>query len=282
MVNPLTFSTLACPHWSIQTIVNNAVAYGYDGVEWRGDRRGTLILHSKEPIEKSWQGQCKWQNLISTLESPLTTSFVFRRNIDERNRNVGELCQYAELAADIDAGHVRAFLGELPINSPPNPKIHPQIAECLLRAADYAQTLGVTIAVEPHDDFISSPIVASILDLALHPALKVIWDVGNTYAIGETPRDGLTHLGKRLAYVHLKDGWGQGDDWQLGLFGQGEVPLSEIIRLLLAQPFNGAFNVEWEWAWHPDLDPPEVALPHAAMILRSFLMKQNSQGAISI
>jgi sugar phosphate isomerase/epimerase len=208
------------------------------------------------------------------------TSFV-SEDIEERNKNVEELCQYAELAADIDAGHVRAFLGELPINSPPNPKTHPQIADCLLRAADYAQTLGVTIAVEPHDDFVSSSIVASILDLAPHPALKVIWDVGNTYALGETPIDGLTHLGKRLAYVHLKDGWGQGDDWQLSLVGQGEVPLSEILRLLLAHQFNGAFNVEWEWAWHPELDPPEVALPLAAKIIRSLLTRTISPAVIS-
>jgi hypothetical protein len=41
--------------------------------------------------------------------------------------------------------------------------------------------------------------------------------------------------------------------------------------LLLEGGYTGAFSLEWERAWHPDLDPPEVALPHSLHVMRSLL-----------
>ena len=40
---------------------------------------------------------------------------------------------------------------------------------------------------------------------------------------------------------------------------------------LLADGFEGAFSVEWEYAWHPELDPPEAALPAALRTVRELL-----------
>jgi sugar phosphate isomerase/epimerase len=272
MINPLTFSTLACPHWSVETIVGNAVAYGYDGVEWRGGPDGHIHPRSLKKDRGMLRNAVQAAGLMS-LGITAYSSFVSEYPT-ERQKNVDELWRYADLAAEIGAGHVRAFLGKLPARVLPYPQIFTQISKCLLKVADYAHSLGVTIAIEPHDNFVRSSFVAPILQQAPHPALKVIWDVGNTYAASESPVEGYWILGDRLAYVHLKDGWGRGDDWRLGPLGEGEVPLSEIFELLLKNGFSGALNVEWEWAWHPELDAPEIALPHAAKMIRTLLVKQ--------
>jgi len=34
--------------------------------------------------------------------------------------------------------------------------------------------------------------------------------------------------------------------------------------------------VEWEYAWHPELDPPEVALPAALRVVRNLLAEVHS------
>ena len=269
MLNPLTFSTLACPQWSIEDIIGNAVAFGYDGIEWRGGPDGHLNPSASKTDRMTLQNAVQDAGLIS-LGITAYTSFVSDVP-SERQKHVEELRRYADLAAEVGAGHVRAFLGELPPDIQPDPQLLAQIAKCLLDAADYARSVDVIVTIEPHDDFIRSASVAPILEQAPHPSLKVIWDVGNTYAVGENPMEGYSLLGKRLAYIHMKDGWGQGDAWRLGPVGAGEVPLSEIIRLLLTNGFTGAWNVEWEWAWHPELDPPEIALPHAAKVIRKLL-----------
>ena len=40
MPNPITFSTLACPEWPIETVIAKAAEFGYNGLEWRGGAQG--------------------------------------------------------------------------------------------------------------------------------------------------------------------------------------------------------------------------------------------------
>jgi sugar phosphate isomerase/epimerase len=78
-------------------------------------------------------------------------------------------------------------------------------------------------------------------------------------------------LKNRLAYVQVKDGVGRAPDWKLCSLGKGEVPLKRACELLLAHGYEGALSVEWEYAWHPELDPPEIALPLALRTVRELL-----------
>jgi sugar phosphate isomerase/epimerase len=198
------------------------------------------------------------------------TSFV-SDSAKERQANVDELRRYSDLAAEVGASFVRAFLGELSEDVKPDPGIYEKISDCLTAAAEYAGSIAVNIAVEPHDDFVRSSSVVPILSRVQHPALLVIWDIGNAFAASEEPTEGFELLKDRLAYVQVKDGKGRVPDWQLCPLGQGDVPLGQAFELLLANDFNGAFSVEWEYAWHPELDPPEIALPAALQTVRALL-----------
>jgi sugar phosphate isomerase/epimerase len=98
--------------------------------------------------------------------------------------------------------------------------------------------------------------------------LGVIWDIGNAYAAGEDPADSFPLLHQRLSYVQVKDGLGRGDGWRLTRLGEGEAPLRQAFALLADGGYDGPLSVEWEYAWHPELDPPEIALPHAVAVVR--------------
>jgi sugar phosphate isomerase/epimerase len=198
------------------------------------------------------------------------TSFVSDSSI-ERQANTDELQRYVDLAAEVGASYVRTFLGELPDGTKPNLEIYENISDCLTAVSEYANSVGVKIAVEPHDDFVRSATIAPILSRLSHPALRVIWDIGNAFAAGEEPEEGFGLLKDRIAYVQVKDGRGRNPDWQLCSLGEGDVPLGRAFELLLANDFQGAFSVEWEYAWHPELEPPEIALPAALKTLRELL-----------
>jgi sugar phosphate isomerase/epimerase len=45
------------------------------------------------------------------------------------------------------------------------------------------------------------------------------------------------------------------------LFGGGEFPIAECLQVLLDGGYEGWFSLEWEKAWHPEIEAPEVALP---------------------
>jgi hypothetical protein len=49
--------------------------------------------------------------------------------------------------------------------------------------------------------------------------------------------------------------------------------------MLLSNDYTGAFSVEWEWAWHPELDPPEVALPMALHKVQALLAAAQTEAA---
>jgi sugar phosphate isomerase/epimerase len=268
-MNPITFSTLACPHWQIETIIAKASEYGYDGIEWRGGPHGHLQPDMPTTTRTRLRGQCSDAGLTS-LAVTAYTSFV-SNSAKERQDNVDELRRYADLAAEIGAHYVRAFLGELPEGTKRDPGIYQNISDCLNAASEYADSVAVKIAVEPHDDFVRSPTLVPILSRVPHPALRVIWDIGNAFAAGEEPAEGFDLLKDRLAYVQVKDGKGRNPDWQLCSVGEGDLPLDQAFELLLAHDFQDAFSIEWEYAWHPELDPPEIALPAALQTVRELL-----------
>jgi len=265
-MNPITFSTLACPNWQIETVIAKASEVGYDGIEWRGGPQGH-VQPDMPTAKKAVLKQCCSNAGLMSLAVTAYTSFV-SSSVKERQTNVDELRRYSDLAAELGAAYVRTFLGELPKGRNLDTAIYEKISDCLNAAAEYAESVGVKIAIEPHDDFVRSSTIVPILRQVQHPALRVIWDIANAFAAGEDPAEGFVLLKDRLAYVQVKDGKRFGHTWQLCPLGQGNVPLDQAYELLLAHNYQGALSVEWEYAWHPELDPPEVALPAALRMVR--------------
>lgn len=276
-MNATTFSTLACPHWQIETVIARATEYGYDGIEWRGGLQGHVQPDMPAARKSFLQQRCSDAGLLS-LAITAYTSFV-SDSAEDRQANVDELRRYIDLAAELSAPYVRAFLGELPEGARLDSTIYEKISDCLHSALEYADLVGVKIAVEPHDDFVRSSTIVPILSQVQNPELQVIWDPGNTFAAGEELPEGFELLKERLAYVQVKDGKGRAPDWRLCALGEGEVPLGQAFELLLAAGYEGALSVEWEYAWHPELDPPEIALPAALRIVRELLARVRMESA---
>ena len=268
-MNLIAFSTLACPNWTADDVIERAARYGYDALEWRGGPRGH-IRPDLTPARLAELRLLQSQAGLSALAVTAYTDFV-AESAETRDASLAALRRHCDMAAELGAAYVRAFLGVLPAGVQAA-SVYQRAAESLEAAARYAQSVGVTVALEPHDDFARPASVAPLLERVQHPGLGVIWDIGNAYSEGQTLTEGFESVRQRLSYVQVKDGRGQGHDWRLTSVGAGDVPLSAAIRLLLASGYAGAFSVEWEWAWHPELDPPEAALPAALTAVRNWLV----------
>ena len=277
-MNLIAFSTLACPQWPFETIIAKAVEYGYDGIEWRGGPDGH-VQPSMPVVQKQVLQKMLMDTGLIAVALTAYTSFV-SPSAKERQSNIDELMRYTDLAAELDASYVRTFLGELPEGTKPDASIYKNISDCLTVASEYAESVGVKIAVEPHDDFVRSATVAPVFNQPQsQDALRVIWDLGNAFAAGEEPVESYALLKDHLAYVQVKDGKGRAPDWQLCPLGEGDIPLTQAFDLLIANDYQGAFSVEWEYAWHPELDPPEVALPAALRTVRKLLVSAQPESA---
>ena len=276
-MNLITFSSLACPDWPIESVIAKAKEFGYGGIEWRGGPQGHLQPHLPSTTISAVRQGCSYAGLTS-LAVTAYTGFV-SSSAEERQSNVDELRRYADLAAALGAKYVRTFLGELPEDTKIDNSIYDNIVECLRQVAEHAETLDVIIAIEPHDNFVRSSSVVPILSRINQPALRVIWDIGNAFAADEDPAEGFDLLKDRLAYVQVKDGRKSKDGWQLCPLGKGNVPLGPAFESLLSNGYQGAFSVEWEYAWHPELDPPEIALPAALKTVKQLLAAAQPESA---
>ena len=276
-MNPIAFSTLACPHWQAEAIIVKATEFGYDGIEWRGGPEGHVQPEMPGTQKAILQRMLMDTGLI-TVAVTAYTRFVSSLAA-ERQSNLDELKRYTDLAAELDAPYVRTFLGELPEGTMPDSSLYKNITECLSLASEYAESVGVKIAIEPHDDFVRASTIVPILSQVQSPSLRAIWDIGNAFAASEDPEESFALLKDRLAYVQVKDGKGRDPNWQLCRLGDGDVPLGQAFEMLMANNYEGAFSVEWEYAWHPELDPPEVALPAALRTVQELLAAAQPESA---
>jgi sugar phosphate isomerase/epimerase len=266
--NPITFSTLACAEWTADTCVARAAEFGYDGLEWRGGRDGH-VSPAMPPAERQRLRRLTAEAGLTALAVTAYSSFT-SADPAERAAQVDELRRHVDLAADLGAKYVRTFVGRVPAGRTVA-DVEPGIVDCLRLGAEHAAQAGVVVGAETHDDFVHSASIARLLRLASHPALAAVWDVGNAFAAGEDPSEGLGQLGHQLAYVQIKDGVHRDGQWRLTRLGEGEVPLAHTLQELVGLGYGGGLSVEWERAWHPELDPPEVALPAALRAARRWL-----------
>jgi sugar phosphate isomerase/epimerase len=177
MATPITFSTLACPEWPAERVIARAAEYGYAGLEWRGGGQGHVSPALSQAARADLRRQMAEAGLFA-LAVTAYSSFVSDNPADLES-NLDELRRHVDLAADLGARYVRAFAGELR-QGQDLASASGRVADCLRGAAEHAQSVGIAIALEPHDDFARAAVIAPILSRAAHPALGVIWDISAT------------------------------------------------------------------------------------------------------
>jgi fatty-acyl-CoA synthase len=265
------FSTLACPQWTTEQIIDNTVQIGYNGLEWRlldGEiidpekdadklKRAIALAHARGIETCAFDTSCKFN-----LSDPA-----------ERAQNIEALQQWIGFVQDLDipAGRILRVFGGAGNGANPEEEIQ-RVAESLSKIAKQAEEAQTTVVLETHDDFSSSHRVAQVIKLVGSPAVAALWDSHHPYRVGESVQEVVEQLGGSIAHVHVKDARRVAADptkWQLVLMGVGEVPVREQLQILRQNHYTGYISVEWEKRWHPEIAEPEVALPQHIKWLRA-------------
>jgi sugar phosphate isomerase/epimerase len=265
---PLAFSTLGCPDWTLEQAAEQAAANGYRALEVR------LLDREIIPADLPAEGRARVKRVMRDYNMEIIGLGLSTRfsAIDpaERQKNVRDLERYLELANDLGVPYVRTFGGNVMEGSTLEQTID-WVAEGIRAALPTAEQQGVTILLETHDAFCRGAEVAAVLNQVPHERLKAVWDVHHPFRMGESIEATWRLIGQRTAHIHLKDARLRPDgSWQLVLLGEGEVPCREVVNLLHREGYRGYISAEWEKKWHPEIEPPEVALPQHAEKLREW------------
>ncbi len=268
----VSFSTLAFPDATLASAVSLGRGWGYAGVELRLVD-GELIDPSMPAGERA-----RIRRILSRSGLPaIAVDSSIRLTDDDPGP---QLRRFLELASDWSAPLVRVFGGALaPGGNAGGVAGGVGRRERLLAAAGVlsacvplAARLGVAIGVETHDDFAASSVVAELLAMVDSPWIGAVWDSHHPHRVGETPAQVYANLGGRILLAQVKDARRvPPDGWRLVLLGEGEVPVREMLGLLAAGGYPHWISVEWEKRWHPEIEPPEVALPQHLDLLREWM-----------
>jgi len=200
----LAFSTLGCPDWDLEKIIGAARKFGYEGIELRA-LGGSLDLLSRAEFTASQLASTRRYIENEGVEiCCVDTSCTFHSpGASQRSNQVSVALAHAELAAKLGAPMIRVFPDKIQPGAQRDATRN-WIAESLHAVAERL-TDGVDVALETHGDFARAEAAAEIVKLAAHPKVKLIWDVANSVAAGDT----IEHAGRvvkpYLAHIHLRD-----------------------------------------------------------------------------
>jgi fatty-acyl-CoA synthase len=257
------FSTLACPAWTLEQALGKGREYGYLAVELRLID-GAMIEDSMPAAERK-----RVRALLSDSGLDLVAVDSSIRLTEGAPEVVAErIARFLKLAAGWGAPLIRVFGG---------PGKRDNAITALRLASREAESAGVSIGLETHDEFSSASSVAAVLDAVDSPAVGAVWDIVHTNRVGETPTAVVARLGDRILDVHVKDArrtdparsWEEGFSYVL--LGEGEVPVRACLDALQAAGYHHWVVAEWEKRWHPEIEEPEVALPQYATLLNEWL-----------
>jgi len=273
----ISFSTLACPTWTMNTVIEQAHALGYDGIE----------LRFIENADRLWElpafhgaGLAETRDRLATAGLAIacvdTSCFFHFADETKRNESLALGRSMIELAAAIGAPGIRVFGDRVQ----PGTDLHTTaawVAEGIQTLAEFAQPAGVEVWLESHGNFAPAAATLGVLRAAATQNTGIIWDPLNAYCeFFENPSDAWPLLAGSVRHVHIKDasrivGAPPNQPWEPVLMGEGDFPAVELVDLLRETGYDHFISYEWEKRWHPQIPDPEIALPHFIRWIRAAL-----------
>jgi len=258
----LSFSTLGCPDWSFETIVNFATNNHYNGIEIRGIKRELDLskcpeFNSKENIQASLKlAQSKGLKFVDLGSS----AEMHHSDETEKQKNLDAAKRFIDLAEQLNCPYVRVFPNDFPQDRERNATME-VIAKNLSVLGDYAKATNVTVLMETHGEVVHADDVKKIMQSAQSPHVGLVWDIVNMWSVTKEPPSVVYEkLKNYIHHTHIKDLKIIDGKEHYVLLGKGESPIFEAIDILAKNNYKGYYSFEWEKMWHPEIEDPEVAL----------------------
>ena len=260
----LSFSTLGCPQWSFEKIVQCAADNGYQGIEIRGIQ-DQLDL-PKCPEFSTPERIAATRRLVEDRQLRIVnlgaSAQMHHADTAKRKTQLDEARRFIDLAEQLKCPFIRVFPDDLPADQEENATLD-LIIKGLAELGDHAKGSGVKVLLESHGKVVRSDLLLRIMEGAAHRQVGLVWDVYNMWSVTkESPESAYKALKKYIDHVHIKDAILADGKSRYVLPGKGEVPIKDAVKTLSKGGYKGFYSFEWEKRWHPEIEEPELALPH--------------------
>ena len=250
------FMTFSVPEATLGEALALAKAHGYDGIEPRAEaqHRHGVELAAPEASRKAIRKQASQAGVAIAC---VATSCTYA-DPASATENVRKTHEYIDLAADVGAGTIRVFGGQIGGGWSRERAIE-ELSKALSSVADHARERGVVVCMETHDDWCDPLHVAEVMRRVGKSSVGVNWDIMHPVrAAGYTMAASYEPIKSWIRHVHFHDGAQDQDRLVLKPIGQGIVDHATAVRLLAGAHFGGYLSGEWiDWEIPPDRHLPE-------------------------
>jgi sugar phosphate isomerase/epimerase len=248
-----SFMTFACPEYTLDQVIDSAARHGYDGVEPRaaeGHRHGVEL--DRTPAERLAIRK-RFEDAGIAVACIATSVQLNKSDRKEWENMVCQAEAYCKLAADLGSKRVRVFGGRDPKTSDPSVAAA-RVIEGLAASADTAAKCGVFICLETHDYFSAGEDVAAICRAVNSPWIRATWDVQHPVTAGEDIGFTAPLLMPFVQHVHFHDTDRTGGRNDIVPIGEGQAPISEMLRVFRDSGYEGYVSGEWFYDHGPETD----------------------------
>lgn len=270
----LSFSTLGCPDWSFEKVLEQAQAMGYDGIEVRGING---IMNAAEIPEFSTENIADTQKKLEEHSLKICCFGTSVSLHDPEKHDEMMRTGKAEIDALSRAGipYMRVFGNNIPDPAKQDETVG-CVADGLRELCGYAADKNVTVLLEVHGDFNTVEAVRGVcLRLDDMPSFGILWDIAHSDKVyGDDFGTFYDAVRPWIKHIHIKDHVRLENGTKLVRLGEGDIPIEKIVKRLQKDGFNGWYSLEWEKKWHPELPEAEIAFADFIRVMRAAQLKK--------
>ena len=183
---PIAFSTLGCPNWDWKKILGQASQLGYAAIEMRGLMNDIDLSKSPQFTGNKLKESLKDLDALGLKISDLGASArLGEPDPQTRAAQIDEAKRFIDLAHELKSPYVRVFGGK-PGKGQSIEDVTDRTIAGFRELHAHAKGSKVTLLIESHDEFTTSPSLLSILRGTNLSTAALLWDAHSI--MSEAPR----------------------------------------------------------------------------------------------
>lgn len=279
MAMKLAATTLGCPEWSFEKILEEFERLGFEGIEIRGLEgemdagkiRRFLPENAEDTLRRVRERGLK---LIG-----FGTSCSFH-DPEQFEGSVRQGKESIDVCRRMGIPWIRVFGDRFPAEYPREETIA-RVIRGLRELCAYADGKGVEVYLEIHGEFNTIEAVRPVLEgMDGRKNFGILWDIEHSdRAYGDGVEPFYRLIRPFIRHVHIKDYLRATADapFRLCMAGAGEIPIPTLAGWLRRDGYAGYLSFEWEKKWVPELPEAEEAFPAYAAYMKSLLKTEEEQ-----
>ena len=264
----IAVSTLGCPEWTLEQIIDQFPKLGIEGIDFRGTAEG-LDITTFPAFTTDLQKTATRIKDAGLLVTGISTSIrlaapeALEANLEEAKRTI-------PVAAALNAKKMRIFAaGPLWPDGSNREELASMARKTLDKIVALPNADEFNWLLETHDHWISPDHVKQIIGGAQGPVVGVLWDIAHTEIYTDVSVEDVCKAfdgsfnNLTIQNIHIRDTAVNDEGEKVyALPGQGIVRLFDALSLLVKQGYDGPITQEHEKRWNRDLADPEEVFPY--------------------